>query len=105
MKNIRACPRVKNLLDNPHFWRIVKVEFIIFTFAFMSIYVSADDQNVVFGNVSLKWKYLVTEGSDVRLITGMCSRTVARDDRCSGVAIKCSAHHSWLDFLEATLWF
>ena len=61
----------------------------------MSIHVSTDDQNVLD-----KGRYLFIKGSGVRFITGI-GWTIARDDCCSVVAVKCSTHNTQLDSFYA----
>ena len=56
------------------------------------IYVSTNDQNVEFGNMLAKGKYLIKEGDDVCFITDI-SGTEAWNDCCA------------LEFLNAIQWF
>ena len=53
---------------------------------------------VMFGNMSSKVRQLIVEGDYIRFINDI-GGTVARDEHCTGVAIKCRAHNSFLGFL------
>ena len=80
----------KNLFDIIHFCLVCCVSRVYyFRLANVSIHIYSDDENVVFGNVSDKRRYQVIKGGDVRFIICI-GWTVARDDCCAAVAIKCS---------------
>ena len=64
-------------------------------FPSLPIYVPTDDWNAVFGKVSIKGRLSILEGGDILFIGG----TVARDDCCPRVAVKCSTYHSSFDSL------
>ena len=81
-----ACSLVKNLDIFHLFWASCVSRICNFLLClFLSMDVTTDDSNVVFGNVSNKGRCLVTEGDDVPLIIG---ETVGREDYCAGVTIK-----------------
>ena len=44
---------------------------LVFAFAYKSIFVATDDQNLVMGNVPNKGRYLNIEDSDVKFITSL----------------------------------
>ena len=53
-------------------WR--KQNLLFSSFAYRSIYVLIDDQNVLSGNVSNRQKYLIIQGDDVLFITDISMR-------------------------------
>ena len=53
--------------------------FFFSSFVYFSIHVSTEDQNVVFGNVSVKGRYIIIDSGDDRFIT-CSSGTVANDN-------------------------
>ena len=98
---MQAYSQVKTLLDIFHFYLAGWVsKFIIFVFTYLTIHVSTNDLNVMFGNESNKERWFVIEGNDIHSITGI-SGTVARDNCYAGVVIKWSTHHFRLEFLSA----
>ena len=77
---------------------------MVFVLACLSIHVSTDDLNVLFGNVSNKGRYLIMESSDICFVTHV-DGALARDDRCAWRAIKSSTYNYRLCFLYAISWF
>ena len=51
-------------------WWVVKAEFFVFVFTFLSVYFPTNHQNFVFGNTTDKGKRFLVDVDEVRLITG-----------------------------------